>query len=493
MLPRVPAAGARPRRSWPQRLVIAGLVGLITCCLLGATGIGYGVWKFDQIHREKLALSGAAEGQPLNYLVVGSDSRDALATNDPNSGAFGPSGNGQRSDTIIVVRVDPHNQRLTMLSLPRDLWVPIAGQGSRDRINSAYGLGKQTLVDTITQVFHIPVNHYIEVNFKGFEGLVNTIGGVPMYFDTPMHDPMSGLAINQPGCTTLNGSQALAFARSRDLVYTDRRGVATVDGTGDLGRITRQQHFVKRALKRATSLALTNPATLRRLIDVGVGNVSIDKGLSLSDLTGLANRFRAYNANDLTTFSLPVVPFTTAGGAQVLSLDDAAAQPVLDHFRDPLAPLTEADVHVAVLNGSNNASQGADVAGALQRTGVHITRWGNGSEIGLGLIPHSQIRYGVDAQAAADLLDRHLSTGADLVKDPKLAPSDVILITGSDFARVTGAARPKSAPAPDAITTRSGTASTAAPPTSSTLPGAGAAITTPIGHVPGDPPPGVTC
>lgn len=492
MLAHVPAAGARPRRSWPQRLVIALLVGVISCCLLGATGIGYGVWKFDQIHRDKLALSGAADGQPLNYLVVGSDSRDALATNDPNGAAFGASP-GQRSDTIIVVRVDPHNQRLTMLSLPRDLWVPIAGQSSKDRINTAYGLGKQTLVDTITRVFHVPVNHYIEVNFKGFEGLVNTIDGVPMYFDSPMHDPKSGLEINEAGCSTLDGSQALAFARSRDLSYTDRQGDTTVDGTGDLGRIARQQHFVKRALKRATGQALSNPATLRRLIDVGVENVSIDKGLSLGDLTGLANRFRSYDANDLTTFSLPVIPFTTAGGAQVLRLDDAAAQPVLDRFRDPLPPLTEADVHLTVLNGSNHATQGPDAAGALQRTGVHLTRWGNGSEIGLGLIPHSQIRYGADAQPAADLVARHLSTGADLVSDPKLAPGDVVLITGSDFARITGAARPKGAPAPDAITTRPGSPSSLASTTTTTIPGDGAVITTPIGHVPGDPPPGVSC
>ena len=481
------AAVARPKgRTWGQRAVIAGLAVFTACCLLGALTVGYGAWKIDQIHRDKIALNEVADGAPTNYLVVGSDSRDAVNADDPNADAFGASP-GARSDTIMVMRIDPHNEKISLLSLPRDLWLPIAGHGMNERINSAYGFGKQTLVNTVKAEFKIPINHYIEVNFKGFEGLVDTIGGVPMYFDTPMHDPHSGLEINSSGCTVLGGSQALAFARSRDLYYENARGQTTVDGTGDLGRIARQQHFMRRALAKALTQA-GNPITLNRLVDVGVDNVSIDSSLTVGDLLALARRFADFDPAKLQTVSLPVTPLTTAGGAQVLKMDDVLAKPVLDRFRDPLAPVTEDDVHVTVLNGTNEPDLGVDASGALAASGLHITRWGNGSEIGLGLIARTQIRYGDGGQEMADLVARHLTSGAVLVADPSMAAGAVVLVAGEDFTTVDPAARPPgTAAGPAASPAPGGPATTTAPA------GDPETITEPVGRVPGDPPPGVTC
>ena len=95
----------------------------------------------------------------------------------------------------MIMRVDPTTDTVDMVSLPRDLWVPIAGTGESQRINTAYSSddGRQRLIDTIQQDFGIPINHYIEVDFKGFQGVVDAIGGVPMYFDEPMRDDNSGL------------------------------------------------------------------------------------------------------------------------------------------------------------------------------------------------------------------------------------------------------------------------------------------------------------
>ncbi len=487
-------ASARPGgRSSAQKLLL-GTLGLLTvACTVAALAVGYGAWRYGQIHRDKIALNTAADGAPANYLVVGSDSRTDLAAADPNGAAFGASP-GERSDTIMVMRIDPHNERVSLLSLPRDLWGPIAGQNMNERINAAFGFGKQTLVDTIEERFKIPINHFIEVNFKGFEGLVNTIGGVPMYFDTPMHDPHSGLEINTTGCTVLDGSQALAFARSRDLSYTLPNGRTVTDGTGDLGRIARQQHFMRRALTKALT-KISNPVTLNQLVQVGIDNVSIDTGLSVSDLLALAHRFADFDPSKLDTVSLPVMPYTTAGGAQVLKMDDVLATPVLDRFRDPLPPTTEGDVHVTVLNGTNDASLGANISGALQASGFHIARWGNGSEIGLGLIDRTQIRYGGDSQEGADLLARHLTSGATLVPDPTLAPDAVVLVAGTDFTTVDPVARPPGTAAGTPTTSASGTSSSSGTGTpSSTVPaGHGDTITEPVGRVPGDPPPGVTC
>ena len=127
----------------------------------------------------------------------------------------------KRSDTILLVRIDPVAGTVKMLSFPRDLWVPIADTGQNDRINAAYGRGRQVLVDTIRKDFGVDVNNYIEVDFRGFKGLVDALGGVPMYFDTAMRDSNTGLNITQPGCVTLNGDEALAFARSRHLQFKD--------------------------------------------------------------------------------------------------------------------------------------------------------------------------------------------------------------------------------------------------------------------------------
>ena len=162
-----------------------------------------------------------------------------------------------------------------MLSFPRDLWVPMADTGQNDRINSAYGRGRQVLVDTIRKDFGVEVNNYIEVDFRGFKGLVDAFGGVPMYFDTAMRDSNTGLDITQPGCVTLNGDQALAFARSRHLQFQDGRGRWEDDPTGDLGRITRQQIFVRTALHKALSLGLlTNPKTFFDLLNVATTEAS---------------------------------------------------------------------------------------------------------------------------------------------------------------------------------------------------------------------------
>ena len=132
-----------------------------------------------------------------------------------------------------MARVEPDAERVKLLSIPRDLWLPIAGTGSEDRINTAYSNGRQTLIDTIQESLGIPINHYIEVDFSGFQRLVEAIGGVPMWFDTAMRDQHTGLVINGEGCVNLDGEQALALARSRSLEYVEDGGWHT-DPTGDL-------------------------------------------------------------------------------------------------------------------------------------------------------------------------------------------------------------------------------------------------------------------
>ena len=212
-------------------------MGLVTgCCLIGALTVGYGAWKLDRIHRDRIALNEVADGAPSNYLVVGSDSRGSLADGDPNGAAFGASP-GARSDTIMVMRVDPHNAKVSLLSLPRDLWLPIAGHSMNERINAAYGFGKQTLVDTVKPSSRSPSTTTSRSTSRGSRGWSTPSAASRCTSTPPCTTRTRDLEINATGCTVLDGSQALAFARARDLNYETPSGRITTDGTGDLGRI----------------------------------------------------------------------------------------------------------------------------------------------------------------------------------------------------------------------------------------------------------------
>ena len=173
-----------------------------------------------------------------------------------------------------MLRLDPKDTTARLLSFPRDLWVPIAGTDTKRRINEAFqGNGPaaaQRLIETIKLNFGIPIDHYVQVNFASFKKLVDSIGGVPIYFDEPVRARSSGLNIPYAGCWTLDGTQALAFARARKDYQVFRDGEWQLDPSGDLGRINRQQYFLRVALKRAISKGIRNPATLRRLVDIGV-------------------------------------------------------------------------------------------------------------------------------------------------------------------------------------------------------------------------------
>jgi LCP family protein required for cell wall assembly len=497
---------AAARRTYRRRRILAGGGAVVVLVLLvGVCGVVYGVWKFNQIDRTDLDLPEVASGEPQNYLIVGSDSR-APATEVPDGGSkvAGPV-EGKRSDTILVVRIDPDEKKAKMLSLPRDLWVTLADTGERQRINAAFNHGEQALVDTITAELDIPINHFLEVDFNGFQGLVKAVDGVPMYFDRAMRDRQSGLEVLHPGCVTLDPTQALAFARSRHLEYMDD-GRWRTDPTGDLGRISRQQLFMRRSISRAVERGLRNPLTLKDLVDVGASNVSVDDDLSVQNLMALGRRFADFDAEHLETFTLPVDPDRTDGGADILRLRETEAEAVLTLFRDRPDPddppttdgtaaLQPTDAPVQVLNGSGINGQAKQVSAWLEAIGFTAGTTGNASEIGLDDLETTLIRHGPDGRAQADLLSSRLVGGATIEKDPSLERDELLLVTGSDFGGIKGddgevleaGAAPSNASAENTTTT---TATTAPPSSEDAAP---TTTTTIVGRTPGDPPPGETC
>jgi len=332
---------ARPRRRrWPQRLFSTIGVFVITAFALSSAGVFYAKRTIDSVASVDLSSVLTPEGKSIddaglgpttieNYLIVGSDSRADVNPDDLDAGAIGNAQEvtGQRSDTIMILRFDPSTNTSSLLSLPRDLWLPIAGTDGKGKINGAFSKGKAVLISTIQADFGIPIHHYVEVNFEGFKSLVDAMGGVSLSFDVPSRDTTTGFEVLEPGCVTLDGTQALAFARSRHFqTFTD--GKWREDPRADLGRIARQQAFLQQAFKKALT-TLANPTALSDLIHATTDNVTVDGQI---DLLGLVNRLRKLGNGGVHTWTVPAHN-DSAAGQSVLIVDEAQAQPIIDYFK----------------------------------------------------------------------------------------------------------------------------------------------------------------
>jgi LCP family protein required for cell wall assembly len=323
----------RPHRTWPQRLLLTLNIALVVICLAAAGGV---YWTYNQASALPRIDVGASlspsstAGEPQNSLLVGIDDGSGLQAGDPVLRGRTATLN---TDTVMILRVDPQTQQAALLSLPRDLYVDLAG-GGRGRINTALALGgPERLIETIKQDFGIPINHYAMVDFHGFEALVSAVGGVPVYFNFPSRDQNTGLFQYDPGCVTLDGEQALAYARSRhfEIQRTDN-GKWQEDPSSDFGRITRQQQFIKAALRKAVSKGVRNPFVLKDLVGIAQKNVTLDTEFSIQQLIDLGTQFRDFDPDQLVTYT-PPANGTMVGAMSVLILDDRAAQPLFDVFR----------------------------------------------------------------------------------------------------------------------------------------------------------------
>lgn len=331
----------RYRRSpWLRRLLIGANITVAACLVFAASGYTYVQWRMRQIKRvdvaEELRHEGNDKpGEPMNVLVVGSDSRENIAAAE--RAAFGRDTGPPHTDTILVLRIEPATGRAVVLSIPRDLWVPIAGGRGEAKINSAFAAGPDRLIATIRDALGIDVDHYAEVDFTAFRGVVDVLGGVDIRFTTPVRDTMSGLDVRPPGCVHLDGNRALQFVRSRSYERFER-GRWHEDPRQDLGRIERQQAFIRLVLDKATAAA-RNPLTLNALFDRALPKVTLDTAFDTEDLRELAARFRSLSGDDLEVTTLPVT-VGRVGTQSVVFLDDPEGAEAIDRFlgRTPPAP-----------------------------------------------------------------------------------------------------------------------------------------------------------
>jgi LCP family protein required for cell wall assembly len=320
--PASPRPAPAPAKKGPRRpklrriLKITALLLPLFILLAVVGGYLYAKSVYDKIEKIPLADVLSDGGSGTNYLIVGSDSRDVEdlieAGLDPAGFA---DGGGQRSDTMLVLRfVDG---KAMMMSIPRDLYVPIAETGGSQKINAAYNGGPRRLILTVQQSLGIPINHYLEVDFVSFAKLVDALGGITIDFPNPAFDRNSGLDVREAGAVELDGPQALGFVRSRHYVEVIG-GEEVPDASGDLGRVLRQQQFLKAVFSELGSVK--NPITLARAAGRASGGLRIDDTLSLWDAILLAWRLRSL---DPAPVELPTRLGTNEAGS-VLFLEPGA-------------------------------------------------------------------------------------------------------------------------------------------------------------------------
>lgn len=353
---------------------MAGLLSLIV-----AAGSGLSIATILEVERDlvKLEVGPRCRGtgclahvdpkcvrKACNFLILGSDSRKGfVAPGQPVEAG------GKRADTIMLVQVDAEKDRTVVLSIPRDLQVDIPGFG-RGKINTALQHGEDFMVQAVERLTGLNVNHYVLVNFVGFQRLVDALGGVPICINRPMVDSLARLNLPEAGCYNLKGGQALAFVRARHIEG---------DNIPDFSRISRQQLFMRALLDKALSIGAI--AHLPALLDAAQENLRMDDNLNLYSLQDLTRELARVGQRGVTFRIVPAVPVQIEGVDYVALLEPQASR-LFQRMRDgrPLAdlgrvavltPLSPANVTIRLFDADSRGKVD-EVAEYLGRAGFVV-------------------------------------------------------------------------------------------------------------------------
>lgn len=314
-----PRRGSRWRRA---------LVGLLAVCLVLALVAAGAVWYLtdryagnvarlpgvfdglDEESRPRPPASVAGTDAPMTFLLVGSDSRaEGLTTGDDATEDPG----SQRSDVLMLLQISGDRSSSFAISIPRDSYVPVPGYGTT-KINAAYSYGGPTLlIETVEQLTNIRIDHFVSVDFTGFEAITNAIGGVDVRVaqDTYAH----GVQFQQ-GLNHLNGEQALAYVRQR----------YRLPG-GDFDRVQRHQNYLRAVMSKVSrDNLLTDPGRLDDFLLAVTNSISVDDGLSDYDLLTMAYSLRGLQQQNVAFMTAPVTGTGMEGTASVVYLDEALSQ-----------------------------------------------------------------------------------------------------------------------------------------------------------------------
>jgi LCP family protein required for cell wall assembly len=291
--------GPRGGRRWlrPKRILLI-LATLVVVLALATVGLYFSL--NSKLTRVNVLVPTGFTSAGTNWLIAGSDSRGGLTKTEEDQLALGHDISGGRSDTIMLLHIPSNGTRPTLVSIPRDSYVPIPGHGD-NKINAAYAIGgPKLLIETVQNVTGLHIDHYMGIGFGGLVDVVNDVGGVTLCLPGPMKDPKAGLNLKK-GCQTLNGGQALSFVRTREFPL------------GDLQREQDQRALLKSLLAKMTSAGtLINPFAAIPAASGAASSLTVDQGTNLSQLVAVAFALR----NPVTT----MVPFNGFGNTSAGSV-----------------------------------------------------------------------------------------------------------------------------------------------------------------------------
>jgi LCP family protein required for cell wall assembly len=238
----------------------------------------------------------------LNMLLLGSDSRDP----DEKAAA------GSRTDTIILMHIQADHKHAYLISIPRDMYLPIPDHGS-DKINAAFAFGGLPLVIRTVEGFtKVHIDHLALIDFAGFQEVTDALGGVDMYVDQTIQSIHPPGRIFTKGNHHFNGAEALDYVRQR-YQFAD----------GDITREKHQQMFLKAVMDKAASNGtLTNPGKLNAFLRAITKAIVVDKDLSLPDM---ALQFHGLHSSDMTFLTSPYSGFDDIDGQSVVVADKERA------------------------------------------------------------------------------------------------------------------------------------------------------------------------
>lgn len=413
------------RKLWPA-LVGWGLYTILG--LVVAISVGAFIYLDDTLEQAapntaeakaaRAATRPVLPGEPTNILLIGSDTR-------PSEGDPG------RSDSLIFVRMDPRRDFISMLSFPRDAYVPIPGVGT-GKINEAYSYGPAKTIETVQELTGEPVNYYVIIDFTGFQKLVDEVGGVYMDVDRRYYNKHDGTEAHnydeidlQPGYQRLDGANALDFVRYR---HTD----------SDYARIARQQMFLSELKRQTKQLGnLTKPTALRRIFaeNIETNLTNVPKFLSILELALTAPKDRIARVSVQGSSNM-------INGASIEEVSQSEIDAKVAEWKEPefvqgnggakAKPIDPATVDVTVLNGSGRVLQAEDVAQALNTKRYATSVGGNAKDFDH---PSSEVYYAPGfrepARRIAQLLGPQATIGALSAADAR--GNEVVVVSGADW------------------------------------------------------------
>lgn len=345
-----------------------------------------------------------------NILVVGSDSREGLSEEQLRRIGTEETPD-ELTDTIMLVQIDPETDAAAILSFPRDLLVERC-DGSIGKINGAYaigeaqreGAGARCLVNTVTALTRIPIDHYVRVDFAGFVKAVDALGGVTFYLEEPIEERYSGLDVPS-GCVEFDGVQALQFVRARRI-------------DDDFGRMARQQRFAREMVDKATSVGtLVNPVRAASLIGSVSDVVETDTEFGPREMADLVTSLQDLSSGKVEARTVPAVPGWRGEVSVVRAVKDEAEDLYRAFRRGDLLPDGAADgggsdelgpenlIPILVRNGTNTEGLAADTAEVLEELGFRVADTDTAENYGFD---SSLVLYPPDREDHAEVLAAEL-------------------------------------------------------------------------------------